>query len=107
MPMGELWTQHRDDELYRLWCEGYTDDEIGQQIGRTAGAVASRRNILNLTGQQARKSMRLSPVTFPMFTDIMKAECRVITATTPPSGKFSRSANSSGMTSCAVMVMEA
>jgi hypothetical protein len=43
------WMQEEDELLMRLFEEGRADDDIGEQVGRTRGAISQRRSTLGLT----------------------------------------------------------
>ncbi len=107
MAHGDYWTQDWDEELFRLYSAGCCDLEIAMAMGRSKDAISTRRSYLGLTGPHNVSTPRFAPAIFPRFEDISKAEARTITATQPPSGRFSRQPITSGMTSCAIMVMEA
>ena len=56
-PKQILWTADDDAKLRAIWNEGVRDDvEIGKRLGRTRGAVKSRRSFLNLNYSDAEIS---------------------------------------------------
>ena len=56
-PKSISWTAQDDANLRALWNEGIRDDvEIGKRLGRTRGAVKSRRSFLDLCYTEAEIS---------------------------------------------------
>lgn len=106
MSFGDSWTDDDDADLRQLWLQGETDYVIAEIMSRTPHAVASRRGVMGLTNSHNAQVATLTTAVFPRFENVTKAECRKITATTPPSGKFSRTPSTSGMTCTSILMVE-
>lgn len=59
----DTWTAEDDATLRRLWDEGWSDAQIGREIGRTPNAVVGRRHRLGVVGRstQHKQHQRVRP----------------------------------------------